>query len=162
MAYDGELRGVAGWLALFVAILAAISPLLSVVQVYIALYREPMAPLVYGDLWPTVQGFEWALVVVTTLIGWFCAYRLLNVQNWTSVRIAIAGVWTMGVGSMVVETIGILYFTGADFGDLVSAGGPAFIIRPFIFGLVWTAYLLKSRRVENTYRGVEEQTEVFE
>ena len=39
---------------------------------------------------------------------------------------------------------------------------PSWYPPPQAFGIVWTAYLLKSVRVANTYRGGEEQAEVFE
>ncbi len=159
---DGELRGVAGWLTFFILVLAVISPVINSVLVYMALYSEPMVAVVYGDYWPAIQTFEWSVIGIGALIGWFVAYRLYNVHNWLSVQLAIAAVWIISVGLSAVEFFGISWFTGLPPELLVSAVEPQQFVRPFIFGIVWTAYLLKSQRVANTYRGGEEQAEVFE
>ena len=159
---DDELQGVKGWLAVFVAIMAVISPAYSIYTVYSYLYNGPFAAAEGLPIVDQLRTFEWSLVAVATLIGWFVAYRLLAVHNWTSVQIAIAGIWIVSVGGMVAEFAGISMITGFGFGDILGGVGPGAIIRPFIFGLIWTAYLLKSQRVENTYRGGEEQADVFE
>jgi hypothetical protein len=52
--------------------------------------------------------------------------------------------------------------TGLSFGEVMAEGGARDIIRPLGFSLIWTAYLLKSVRVQNTYRGGQEQAGVFE
>jgi hypothetical protein len=159
---DDELRGVKGWLLTFVIIIAVVSPVVSAIQVYHYLYNGPFA---YGDGIPvveTVRTFEWALVGISALICWFAAWRLLAIFNWNSVKIAIACIWIVSVGGMIAEFAGLTMILGVDLGELLGATGAGAVIRPFIFGLIWTSYLLKSERVANTYRGNEEQAEVFE
>jgi hypothetical protein len=159
---DDELKGVKGWLAAFVIIIAAVSPGWSAVQVYQALHTGDAAFLADVPIFATLRNVAWGTVAFAAAIGWFVAYRLLAVRNWTSVRIAIAGVWLASVGTLVIEYLAITWILGLP-GDMVLfSAGPQNFIRPFAFGLIWTAYLLKSRRVENTYRGGEEQAEVFE
>ena len=159
---NGELKGVGGWLAFFILVLAVISPVINSILTYLALYSAEMAALAFTDFWPSIQLFEWSVVGLGALIGWFAAYRLYQVHNWLSVQIAIAAVWIIGLGLSVLEVFGVSYFTGLPADLLLSAAQPQDFIRPFIFGIVWTAYLLKSERVANTYRGGEEQAEVFE
>ena len=159
---NDELRGVKGWLLTFVIIMAVISPVWSAINVYRELYTGDAAYL--PDLPQVVQvrTFAWALIGVRAAIGLFVAWRLLTIWNWRSVEIAIVGIWLVSVGTTIAQYIGIGAITGASFGDLMAEGGPRAIIQPIGFGLIWTAYLLKSERVANTYRGVEDEVEVFE
>lgn len=159
---DDELRGVKGWLLTFVIIISVVSPAYAVYQISSSLYGGPFDAVGDTPLLQSLRTFEWTLAGVTTLICWFIAFRLIAVHNWTSVRIAIVGIWVAGVGSAIVEFTGVTMITGVDFGQIVAATGPRAIIQPIIFGLIWTSYLLKSERVQNTYRGADEQAEVFE
>lgn len=160
---DGELRGVKGWLLTFVIIMAVVSPLLGTILAYIELYTGDAAYLPDIPQVAQLRLFTWVLVAVDAAIGWFAVYRLLAIHNWLSVQITIACVWIGSVGIMVVALFGVTTITGASVGDLLAeSGGPRAIIQPFGFALIWTAYLLKSERVANTYRNPEEQAEVFE
>ncbi|HEV7661678.1 MAG TPA: DUF2569 family protein [Allosphingosinicella sp.] len=162
MAYEGEVRGVGGWLVFFILVMAVISPLISSVQVYSELYGAAFAGFDDDPLLSTSRIFAWALVAMTAIIGWFVAYRLISVHNWTSVKLAIAGIWIVGVGGMVAEYAGVMYIGGIPLDALLAETGPRGVIQPFIFGLIWTSYLLKSERVANTYRGAADQAEIFE
>lgn len=162
MANEGEVRGVGGWLVFFILVMAVISPLVSIVQVYRELYGAPFAGLDDDPLLSTSRIFAWALVAVTAAIGWFVAWRMIGIHNWTSVKLAIAGIWIVGVGGMVAEYVGVTYISGIPLDALLAETGPRGVIQPFVFGLIWTSYLLKSERVANTYRGVEQQAEIFE
>lgn len=159
---DEELRGVKGWLLAFVIIMAVISPLWSVISVVRELYSGQAAYLPDVPMVTQLKTFAWTLVAVDAAIGWFCAWRLLAIENWLSVQLAIACIWVGSVGIRIVEYVGVSWLTGLSFGDVIGGTGPGPLIQPFIFGLIWTSYLLKSERVANTYRGGEEQAEVFE
>jgi hypothetical protein len=162
MADDGELRGVAGWLAVFVVIVAVISPIVSVVRVYSALYSDPLVAFGYADSWLAIQAFEWSLVAVCSLAAWFAAYRLVYVRNWMSVKIAIAIIWLIAIGGTAAELAGVAIITRLPVDLILQEGGIGLVVRPFIFCLIWTTYLLRSERVANTYRGGEGQAAVFE
>lgn len=159
---DDELRGVKGWLLTFVIIISVVSPAYSVYQITTSLYGGQFAGMDEVPLIQSLRTFEWSLAGITTLLCWFIAWRLVAVHNWTSVRIAIAGIWIAGVGGAVAEFAGVMSITGVELGDLIAGTGIRAIVQPFIFGLIWTSYLLKSERVQNTYRNPEEQAEVFE
>ncbi len=159
---DDELRGVQGWLLVFVIIIALVSPGWGAIQVYAELYTGQAAFLADEPLFASLRNVAWAMVAFTFLIGWFVAWRLLAVHNWTSVQIAIAGIWLSSVGSLVLEYVAVTWILGLPADALAGQLQPQDIIRPFVFGLIWTTYLLKSQRVENTYRGGEEQADVFE
>ncbi len=159
---DDELRGVKGWLLTFVIIMAVVSPGWAAVRTYVELYTGDAA--FYGDtpIFSSLRTLAWATVGFAAVVGWFVAWRLVAIHNWMSVRIAIAGIWLASVGTIAIQYFGATTFVGIPGDLLLSVAQPQDFIRPFIFGIVWTAYLLKSERVENTYRGGVEQAEVFE
>jgi hypothetical protein len=159
---DGELRGVKGWLLTFVIIIAVVSPGYAAIRTYTDLYTGAMAGLGDVPIIASIRNLSWATVAFAALVGWFVAWRLLAVHNWMSVRLAIAGIWLGSVGTIVLQYVGATWFLGIPGDMLLSSAEPQEYIRPFIFGIVWTAYLLKSERVANTYRNPDEQAEVFE
>jgi hypothetical protein len=156
---DDELRGVKGWLLTFVIIMAVISPLAVIGLTIHDLYGDPLVQTAYGNLWSSVES---AHSIVTILASWFVAWRLVAVHNWLSVKIAIAGIWLIAVGGVLTEILGVSLITGIGYGDLLGASASPGLFRPLIFCAIWTAYLLKSERVANTYRDPGEQAEVFE
>jgi hypothetical protein len=159
---DDELRGVKGWLLAFVIIIALVSPGLLALGVWRELDTDAAAELDNIPIFASIRTLTWATVAFAAVVGWFVAWRLVAIHNWTSVRLAIAGIWLGSVGTIVIHYIGATWLTGVS-GDLfIATPEPQVFIRPFAFGLVWTAYLLKSERVANTYRGVEEDVQVFE
>lgn len=159
---DGELRGVGGWLLTFVIIMAVISPAVSALMVYVELYTGDAALLSDMPEITQLKLFTWTLFAVDAAIGWFAAYRLVVIHNWRSVQIAIACIWIGSVGLLIVGFVGVMQITGLPMGEVLAANGPRGIVQPLIFSLIWTSYLLKSVRVANTYRGDEEQAEIFE
>ncbi len=159
---DDELKGVKGWLLTFVIIIAVVSPLAVLALLMRDLYGDPLVRAAYGDLWSSIESFEWGHAILTILAGWFIAWRLVMVHNWLSVKIAIAGIWLIAVGGVLTELLGVALITGVSFGDLLGASAGPGLFRPLVFCGIWTAYLLKSERVANTYRDPGQQAEVFE
>lgn len=159
---DDELKGVKGWLLTFVIIIAIVSPVWSAITVYRELYTGQAAFLPDVPMVTQIRTFFWAAIAVRAALGWLVAYRLLAVHNWLSVQIAIGCIWLVSVGGAIVEYFGLTYLTGVSFSEVMAEVGPRGIIQPFGFALIWTAYLLKSERVRNTYRGDGEEAEIFE
>lgn len=159
---DDELKGVKGWLLTFVIIIAIVSPGWAAIRTYSDLHTGAADYLGDSPLFTSIRTLAWATVAFACLVGWFVAWRLLSIFNWTSVRIAIAGIWLSSVGTLVIQYFGAVWFVGIPGDLLFSTAQPQDFIRPLIFAIVWTSYLLKSERVANTYRDPGEQAEVFE
>lgn len=159
---DDDMRGVKGWLMTFVVIIALVSPGWAAVTVYRELYTGQAAYLPDVPMIAQIKTFFWATVAIRAALGWFVAWRLIVVHNWLSVQIAIACIWLISVGGAICEYAGLTYITGLTFSDVMAEVGPRGIIQPLGFAIIWTAYLLKSERVKNTYRGGEDEAEVFE
>jgi hypothetical protein len=89
------------------------------------------------------------------------AWRLAKGETWATIRFVIAGIWLLGLGAALAETllIGSTGRFGASTLLAISAPG---LIQSILFGGLWTAYFLRSRRVANTYYREAEADEVAE
>jgi hypothetical protein len=164
MAYDdGELRGIGGWLAFFLITLGVITPLRTVFAVA-SLTADSQIAANLGELRMPVLAFEWSLAAFSIAAAGVAVWHFFNVQHWRTVRFAIGVLWLFAALSLVVEPLGVSLLTGVALGEIIS-GAPAEFIQPLIYSSIWTAYLLKSERVANTYPragGGGEVAEVFE
>ena len=147
---DPNLVGVGGWLLFFVIVLAVLSPLRLVVETAMLLAEEAELAAVFGESFDSVVRFEWALAALIIGVFWFLAWRLVKVHVWRSVQLTIAGIWLMGPVAGLAEVALIAAMVEVPAGDL-SAGIGVALLQPTVFCIVWTAYLLKSERVANTY-----------
>lgn len=161
MSDDRTLVGVGGWLAFFVISLAVLTPLAMIAGTAVNLYGDPAVASAFGERWAALQVFEWALSLLVVALALFMAWRLMKVQVWQSVRIVIAGIWFVGLGSLIVEALGVWLVGGLAFDVAFGAIAPE-LVRPILYGGVWTAYFLRSERVANTYAREPDQSEVAE
>jgi hypothetical protein len=161
MSYsDDDLRGVGGWLAFLIIVLAVFTPLRTVVSV-LQLFGDADLVEVLGDRWRLVMGLEIALGTVAVLGAWYLAWRLNSVHSWKTIRIVIPGLWLLALGTLFVELVLLSLAAGLPLAVIAEAVAID-IVRAFIFSGVWSAYLLKSVRVRNTYAEPEEAvSEVF-
>ena len=161
MSYsDDQLRGGGGWLALLVIILAVFTPLRVAIDMF-AIYSDPTIAAAFGSAWPAAQAFELTLAAVNVAGALYMAWRLNSVHEPKTVRIVIAGLWLLAVGLAVVEILAVSVLSGVSFG-VILAGTGADLVRGVVFATIWTAYLLRSRRVANTYAAPDEEvSEVF-
>lgn len=158
MAYsDGELRGVGGWLTFFLVTLGIVGPAASVWSV-MAMMTDRQAAGAFGETWDTVLRAEWTIVGLACLAMWFAVYRFLAVRNWTTVVIGISVIWLVASVTLFIEPLIVAGLLGMPLGQLYGAMGFS-LVRPLIYATVWTAYLLKSERVANTYRYPEQGNE---
>ena len=146
---DTEPKGVGGWLLLLILILTVFGPIWRAFrnfQKWEGLNQtagEYATTAEYG----TLQVISWAGYAVATLIGLAAGLLLWKIHRPLTVKIAIAAFWLMGPGIGL-----IIYLVG-----LYAVGEPAalsdlqFLWAPIASAVLWTAYLLKSKRVRNTY-----------
>lgn len=154
--------GVGGWLAFLVLVLAVFRPLAVLIATYANLYGDPNVALAYGAAWPAIQLFEWLLNAAMIGTCWYLAWRLNRRQVWRTVQITIAGLWLVALGYQLIDLAGVAMISGAPL-DLLIGYVARPLVQSVIFCAIWTAYLLKSRRVANTYprHGETEIAEVF-
>ncbi|WP_411341534.1 DUF2569 family protein [Sphingopyxis sp. J-6] len=151
-----ELKGVAGWLRLLVIILSVISPLRSIIQTGVALQIAPDIEAQLGTKWTIYEVFAWSLTAATAMATLYLAYRLVWVQNRSTVRLVIRGLWAVSMGALALDFI----VASALWPENITQLDPEYIkgiFQSLIFATVWSLYLTKSRRVANTY--VDDETE---
>jgi hypothetical protein len=152
MAYnDDEISGVGGWLMFFVLTLGVFTPLAILYLLFGNLYSAGLSARL-GSIpgWPAYRLAETIVCVLHIAACAFLTWRLCMVRNWNSVRLTIAGIWAMGLGITLIDLLLTVFLLGGAFGAVFAAEMIA-IGRGAIYATLWTAYLLRSERVANTY-----------
>ncbi|WP_439567976.1 DUF2569 family protein [Sphingopyxis sp.] len=144
-----ELKGVAGWLRLFVIILAVISPIRAILQTATLLQIDPAIEAQLGREWAIYEGFTWFLTAATVAATFYFAYRLIWVQNRSTVRLVIRGLWIVTVGALALDFIVAGALWPEDIAQ-INAEYVKGVFQSLVFATIWSLYLAKSRRVANT------------
>lgn len=151
---SSPLSGMGGWLAFLVVSLVMIWPLAGLMTTdeglrYFGQHNEIAASLV----WQEYSNVIWMLFVLRSVLSILAGYRLYRVRDRESVHFAIDVIWLAGpvlnlvsimTGIMVVDTP---LYAGVRFWEMVLDMGLSVLL-----ALLWTAYLKRSVRVENTYK----------
>jgi len=147
------LKGVGGWLKLLVLGLCIFGPLISCGQNANDFARaEASNPSLAGlESWQSFKTYSnWALLLSLS-ITFSAGYRLWKIHTPESVNFAIAAMWIAAPASVLLQ-VGAAYLSIGL--DALREAAPEMIsgvVRGWIVAFVWTMYLLKSRRVRNTY-----------
>lgn len=160
---DDDLQGIGGWLAFFLVTLGVITPLTTLFSVA-TLTADTETAAGFGAMWGQLLALEWTVAGVSIAGCWVAVWHFFKVRSWRTVRLAVATLWVLCLLALVVEPLGVAFLAGLNYGDLF-AGAPGEFLRPLVYSSIWTAYLLKSVRVANTYPvdgSAEEIAEVFE
>lgn len=142
------LRGVRGWLLLLVVILTLIGPLRSAWEVHSAfdeLAKTEPGFLQSADGQDTYMGawFVWAVTsAISFAAGMLLAFRFRRSSIWW----AIAAIWLVGP---VLSTA--MALDAYAYGEVMDSEYLIALAKPFGFSIIWTAYLLMSKRATNTY-----------
>jgi hypothetical protein len=146
------LRGVGGWLGYLVLLLIVISPVKMVVETGQALQQvESENPGLRSVAeWVDYTQWSWALVAAAVSLSFAAGYRLWKVHHWDSVKFAIGALWLIGAGTSVADWLitWAILDTAVALTEMIDSDIAAALIGP----MLWTAYLLRSKRVANTYR----------
>ncbi|HVL77602.1 MAG TPA: DUF2569 family protein [Noviherbaspirillum sp.] len=142
------LSGVGGWLAFLIFTLFA-GPVIGFGNLYgqmtDAVAQNPQLHS-YTE-WAQYKLATWTVFAASAGLSVSAGYRLWKVHTAESVRFAILALWLIGpVARVLYTSVGIWAFgvgvTPEDVGTVAAAG---------IVASLWTAYLLRSGRVRNTY-----------
>ena len=149
MATDtSELRGIRGWLLFFVIVLGLIGPVSSALSFSQELSSLAEADPEWGasvDYEDTVMG-AWVVWGTTTILALAAVLLLVLRRTPSSVWITIAVLWVIGPA-----VSGLVLLDSATLGEPVPAELWVGFARSLIPAAIWTAYLMKSDRVANTY-----------
>lgn len=148
-----QLRGVGGWLLFFLLTFAVFTPIRTGIEVFVELGNAGADPDAAAGAWLWLGAY---LIFTWAITAWF-----VLVRRWSSVLLMIAVMWLetlFGIASLVF----LPAYEGAP-ADGALIGFQA--VTAFVYPTIWTAYLLKSVRVANTYPrrpGDEDLPQVFE
>ena len=134
-----QLRGIGGWLLFFLLTFAVFAPIRGGVEAFI----EPETPAADPDTaMATWIGLGAYLVFTWAITAWFVFTR-----RWSSVLTMIAVLWL----ETLFNIASLAFLPGLDGAPAVGALIGFQAVTAFVYPSVWTAYLLKSVRVANTY-----------
>jgi|GEM_PF-894471 len=142
--------GVAGWLLLLVVILMFLGPLsaLGSVQNEIELIEATSPSLQSSDLWHNIKQAIWVLFFIRTGLTLYAGYGLSKGRTPDVVRRAIIILWVAFPGILLLNFFVVSWLIGQISLDPTFVGQ---LIGSALAAAIWTAYLLKSKRVNATY-----------
>lgn len=151
MTKNSQLVGVGGWLVLLIVGLTILGPLVGFGRMIdeIEMAEKQFPSLLSNAAWHQYKQISWNVFVVTVAISISAGYRLWKIHVKESVSFAIIALWLAGPIGNIAQIIII----GISFGlntNTINKAIPSFIASVIPAGL-WTAYLLCSVRVKNTY-----------
>jgi Protein of unknown function (DUF2569). len=153
MAEKTELKGVGGWLAFLVLSMALLSPARTLYGYYRdVVVTERNMGLAGNPVWETYTTIVLILVVIGCLLFFLAAYRLYRQHVWRSVRFAIVAMWVACTGMDAIGMVALYFVFGGEFAVMIFQNVTGELIKGLVYPAIWTLYLLKSRRVRNTYR----------
>lgn len=146
-------KGVGGWLAFLIVVLTITSPLMNIFTVAKEISDiERENPLI-SMLVPYIhyKWFCWGIVVITSVISIAVGCMLWKKHEWKIVQLTIGVLWLIGPVPIVLAGMYFWISFGSDmFGGFLKGATGSFV-KSIFWASIWTAYLLKSRRVGNTY-----------
>lgn len=140
-----EPYGVRGWLALLVAGMMFLGPLVGAASMVAYLY-PPIMPL---PEWTTYKGAMWVAFLVFAAMNFYGGLGLVRGRKWSVVTRAKQILWVTGPLASIVMGVIIplsIFGTTGLAGPVIGA-----LITSLISAHIWTAYLSQSKRVRNTY-----------
>ena len=143
--------GVGGWLMFLVLGFTLLWPLFNAGQTMdVLVSAEKQTPaLLSRDSWATYKSACWWLVLCVSILSVYAGLGLARGRNRAVVRRAIAVLWVNGpVAALIMGTV----IPATTYGQLLPIGAIASgVAFSSIAAGVWTAYLMKSKRVRATY-----------
>jgi hypothetical protein len=150
MAYSDGPSGIGGWLAIFL-VLRALGPILATGAAFVFDYADPTVAATFGSRWPAVQIAMWSNIAMNAAIDGFYIWRFLARRNWRTVQIGIGLLWFMSFVTIVVAPLSVHIAAGLSFATFTKTLALSSILAAFASSTFWTVYLLRSKRVANTY-----------
>lgn len=149
-----EPQGIGGWLALFILGLIVLSPIaaLNSYNSGVGSATERYPQLQNNAQWIAFASGAWWIMAVASVIKVLAGIKLIVDKRKSSVMLAVAALWVSGLGAVIAQYVLITSVYPKESGDIIDEQAGAAIATVITAG-IWTAYLLKSKRVKNTYPG---------
>lgn len=153
---EKPLHGVGGWLGLLVIGMTVLGPFLGAARLSGAFTdTESETPqLVSFAPWVSFKTETWVIFGIAALIS-FCAGVLLFRFKPSSVHVAIFALWIVGPIGAIAEIVAANTSFTSNVTPAMAQAMWGYVSGEVIVAGIWTAYLLRSKRVKNTYYGNE-------
>lgn len=150
MAYDERaLVGIGGWLTFFIFTLCLnIAKLMSDALKAWGLLDVFSAK--FGISGTAYVAINIVFILLAAASFGYAVWRLNSRQNASTPSIVIAILWIVALPLPVIDSLLgtiLLDISAQDAGELLGEN----VVRPLIYATIWSAYLMRSRRVANTY-----------
>jgi hypothetical protein len=147
---DNELRGVRGWLAVLVAVLFVIRPLLLLFSTLAELSAAESANAALAGMptWGTAKAITWIFAALQIFCCAAGGWLLMRRFKASTVTIVIALLWFCGPLLSLAGSAAIAVALRLDFSSAIA---PSELAKYLFFAIIWTTYLKRSVRVRNTY-----------
>ena len=154
MAKNEYLAGIGGWLGFLIVGLMILGPLVGLGRLFgeFSDAERQFPQLVVNTRWSNYKQASWLILAVSVAISFSAGYRLWKIHFSESVRFAIVALWLSGpFGNLLYLTTTVVVFGSQTMSSALPEmlGG---IIGSCIAAGIWTAYLVRSVRVQNTYK----------
>jgi hypothetical protein len=134
-----EPSGIGGWLQFLIIALIFLGPLLNAVMTYVELQSaKDMEPPLSSDGFMLLQLISWSIFAAYCAISIGTGLLLQKRRKRSTIYIVVGLIWLLGP---------ILNIGAAAIADAFDGSEG----RSIVFSVVWTAYLLRSKRIKNTY-----------
>ena len=142
--------GIGGWLLVFLLSLGIATPLSGAARVYFVSVGLRLFPNGASRDSSLILSFESGIAVLHAIACWCVVWRLSCVRRWSSVLLARTALWVLPL---------IRVIAARSFSVIALGSAPSYLFRaavseligPAVSATLWTAYLLRSRRVRATY-----------
>ena len=146
-----DLRGVGDWLLFLMVSLLYLSPGRTALETAQSVIEAEKAnPQLNGlPIWNTMLSVEWAIVSISVLSCIYAGLLIRSAHRRGTVNLVMSLIWFVGL-MPIFENIAISNIAGQPIFDESSISA---IVSGLFYAAIWSAYLLKSRRVASTYIG---------
>jgi hypothetical protein len=147
------LKGVAGWLELLIVGLIVVGPFIGFGRMTdeCASTEKEFPSLVTNAAWLEYKQLSWWVFALAAALSITAGYRLWKVHIIESVRFAVVSLWLAGPGSHVLYFVAAVISLGMELALAMLSALVGSTIASTIGAAIWTAYLVRSQRVRNTY-----------
>lgn len=142
--------GIGGWLLLLIVGLMVLGPLLGLGHIYgdITLAEDQYPEIRSLPQWRSFKSGTWLSFLAIAALSIYGGWGLASGKDWSVVNRAIMVLWLGPVGALILNLV-VPFSTFGQLNDLNPLVSSLFAT--IITAGIWTAYLLKSKRVRNTY-----------